>query len=133
MAVKPFENNPVTSEVKVLPSTTALGFTINMPTVDIIGNKGGHNSPSELLSGVDFKKKIEDLGQNYDYIFLEAAALGKYSDALELVDFVEKVIPIFDASTSLSGKDDNGLAFLKTLKDKVLGGVLNKADLNNLN
>lgn len=133
MAVKPFENNPVTSEVKVLPSTTALGFTINMPTVDIIGNKGGHNSPSELLSGVDFKKKIADLGQTYDYIFLEAAAMSKYSDALELVDFVEKVIPVFDASTSLSGKDDNGLAFLKTLKDKVLGGVLNKADLKNLN
>jgi polysaccharide biosynthesis transport protein len=133
MAVKPFENNPVSSEVKVLPSTTALGFTINMPTVDIIGNKGGHNSPSELLSGVDFKKKIADLGVNYDYIFLEAAAMSKYSDALELVDFVEKVIPVFDASTSLSSKDDNSLEFLKTLKDKVLGGVLNKADLRNLN
>lgn len=133
MAVKPFENNPVTSEVKVLPSTTALGFMINMPTVDIIGNKGGHNSPSELLSGVDFKKKIADLGLSYDYIFLEAAAMSKYSDALELVDFVEKVIPVFDASTSLSSKDDSGLEFLKTLKDKVLGGVLNKADLKNLN
>ncbi len=133
MAVKPFENNPVTSEVRALPSTTALGFTINMPTVDIIGNKGGHNSPSELLSGVDFKKKIADLGLSYDYIFLEAAAISKYSDALELVDFVEKVIPVFDASTSLSGKDDSGLEFLKTLKDKVLGGVLNKADLKNLN
>ena len=133
MAVKPFENNPVTSEVKVLPSTTALGFTINMPTVDIIGNKGGHNSPSELLSGVDFKKKIADLGLRYDYIFLEAAAMSKYSDALELVDFVDKVIPIFDASSSLSSKDDSGLSFLQTLKNKVLGGVMNKADLKNLN
>ena len=133
MAVKPFDDNPVTSEVKVFPSTTALGFTINMPTVDIIGNKGGHNSPSELLSDVDFKKKMQELGSRYDYIFLEAAAMSKYSDALELVDFVEKVIPIFDATSSLSSKDDSGLEFLKTLKDKVLGGILNKADLKNLN
>jgi polysaccharide biosynthesis transport protein len=133
LAVKPFEGNPVTSEVRTLPSTTALGFTISIPSVDIIGNKGGHNSPSELLSGVDFKKKVIDLGMRYDYIFLEAAAMNKYSDALELVDFVDKVIPVFDSTAALSAKDDNGLAYLKSLKDKVLGGVLNKADLKNLN
>lgn len=133
LAVKPFENNPVATEVRTLPSTTALGFTIHIPSVDIIGNKGGHNSPSELLSGVDFKKKIADLGLSYDYIFLEAAAMNKYSDALELVDFVDKVIPVFDSTTGLSSKDDNGLNFLKSLKNKVLGGVLNKADLKNLN
>jgi polysaccharide biosynthesis transport protein len=133
LAVKPFEGNPVTSEVKTLPSTTALGFTISIPSVDIIGNKGGHNSPSELLSGVDFKKKMADLGTVYDYIFLEAAAMNKYSDALELVDFVDKVIPIFDSSTALTAKDENSISYLKSLKDKVLGGVLNKADLKNLN
>ena len=133
LSIKPFVDNPVANQVETLPTATRLGFDIHMPTVDIIGNKGGHNSPSELLSGVDFKRKMAHLGQNYDYIFLEAAALNKYSDARELVDFVEKVIPVFDATTALTSADDNGLQFLNSLGDQVLGGVLNKADMKNLN
>jgi polysaccharide biosynthesis transport protein len=133
LSVKPFHNNPVTAAAQTTSVSTQLGFMINMPTVDIIGNQGGHNSPSELLAGVDFKRKMVELGQTYDYIFLEAAALNKYTDARELVDFVEKVIPVFDATTTLTKVDENGLEFLHSLGDKVLGGVLNKANLRNLN
>jgi polysaccharide biosynthesis transport protein len=133
LSVKPFVGNPVTSSVQTSATSTSLNFMINMPTVDIIGNQGGHNSPSELLSGVDFKRKIAELGSTYDYIFLEAAALNKYTDARELVDFVEKVIPIFDATTALTKVDENGIEFLHSLGDKVLGGVLNKANLRNVN
>jgi Mrp family chromosome partitioning ATPase len=82
---------------------------------------------------VNFKRKIAELGQTYDYIFLEAACMNKYSDARELVDFVEKVIPVFDATTALTKVDENGLDFLHSLGDKVLGAVLNKANLRNLN
>ena len=133
LSVKPFLDNPMTSVVKTSDASTRLDFTINIPTVDIIGNQGGHNSPSELLAGVDFKRKMVDLGKMYYYIFLEAAALNKYSDARELVDFVDKVIPVFNANTALTKTDENGLTFLHSLGKKVLGGVLNKAHLKNLN
>lgn len=133
LSVKPFMDNPVTSMVKTSDTSTRLDFTINIPTVDIIGNQGGHNSPSELLSGVDFKRKMADLGKVYDYIFLEAAALNKYSDARELVDFVDKVIPVFNANTALTKTDENSLSFLHSLGNKVLGSVLNKTNLKNLN
>jgi polysaccharide biosynthesis transport protein len=106
-----------------------LSIDINIPSVSIIGNKGGNNSPSELLSGINFRKKVYDLGKNYDYVFLEAACLNKYSDARELVDTVEKVIPIFDAKTSVSQVDEDNISFLRTLGNRVLGCVLNKADL----
>ena len=119
-------------QAELMPQSTRLSIDVNLPSVTVIGNNGGHNSPSELLSGIDFKKKIKDLSKNYDYIFLEAACLNKYSDALELVDYVEKVIPVFDATTSVSKIDENGIAFLKSLDDKVLGGVLNKAELKTL-
>jgi polysaccharide biosynthesis transport protein len=109
-----------------------LSIDINIPSVSIIGNKGGNNSPSELLSGINFRKKVYDLGKNYDYVFLEAACLNKYSDARELVDTVEKVIPIFDAKTSISQVDEDNISFLKTLGNRVLGCVLNKADLKTL-
>jgi polysaccharide biosynthesis transport protein len=133
LSVKPFHDNPVTPVAQTTSVSTRLDFTVNMPTVDIIGNQGGHYSPSELLAGVDFKLKIAELGKTYDYIFLEAAALNKYSDARELVDFVEKVIPVFDATTAMTKVDENGLDFLHSLGNKVLGGVLNKANLRNLN
>jgi Mrp family chromosome partitioning ATPase len=133
ISLKPVENSLGASETKAPVHSTGLGFTINIPTVDIIGNKGGSNSPSELLSGVDFKKKIADLGAKYDFIFLEAASINKYSDSLELEDFVDKIIPVFDATTSMTNKDEAGITYLKSLKNKVLGGILNKADLKNLN
>ncbi len=130
----PFDDNPVTGNgVQLSPTATNLSIDISLPNVAIVGNKGGNNSPSELLAGVDFRRKIEDLATKYDYIFLEAAALNRYSDARELVDFVEKVIPVFDATTAIKQDDENGLTFLRGLGDKLLGSVLNKADLKSLN
>jgi Mrp family chromosome partitioning ATPase len=114
-------------------NATRLDIDIIMPKVDIIGNKGGKNSPSELLAGVDFAKKMRELGRQYDYIFLEASCLNKYSDARELVEFVDKVVPVFDATTAITEKDAEGIAYLKSLGDKLLGCVLNKVELKNLN
>jgi polysaccharide biosynthesis transport protein len=119
------DENPITA--------TRLDIDIIMPKVDIIGNKGGKNSPSELLAGIDFNKKMREFARKYDYIFLEASCLNKYSDARELVDFVDKVIPIFDATTAISSKDTEGITYLKSLGNKVLGSVLNKVELKNLN
>ncbi|NJN34988.1 MAG: CpsD/CapB family tyrosine-protein kinase [Saprospiraceae bacterium] len=130
----PFDDNPVTGNgVQLSPSATSLSVNINLPNVAIVGNKGGNNSPSELLAGVDFKKKIDDLASKYDYILLEAAALNNYNDARELVDYVEKVIPVFDATTAIKQEDENGLSFLRSLNNKLLGSVLNNADLKSMN
>ncbi len=112
--------------------TTRLSIDINLPTVSVIGNKGGYNSPSELLAGVDFRRKIYDLGKGYDYIFLEAACLNKYSDARELVDYTDKVIPVFDASSTVTQADEEGINFFRNLGNNLLGCVLNKTDLKAL-
>jgi polysaccharide biosynthesis transport protein len=117
-ALQPFEHK-----------TTRLSIDIDLPSVSVIGNKGGYNSPSELLAGVDFRKKVYDLGKNYDYVFLEAACLNKYSDARELVGYAEKVIPIFDASTTVTQADEEGITFFRNLGTNLLGCVLNKTDL----
>jgi Mrp family chromosome partitioning ATPase/uncharacterized protein involved in exopolysaccharide biosynthesis len=132
LSIKPADENLNEASQHAKPTATPLEFAIPMASVDIIGNKGGHNSPSELLAGVDFKKKMEHLGKSYDYIFMEAASMNKYSDARELVDFADKVIPVFDATTTVSDLDENSLNFLRSLNGKMLGGVLNKADLKNL-
>lgn len=109
-----------------------LDFDFKLAKVDIIGNKMSSHSPSELLSGVDFKHQVNDFSKKYDYVFLEAACLSKFSDARELVDYVDKVIPVFDATTSLTKDDDYNIQYLHDLNGKVLGSVLNKANLKNL-
>jgi polysaccharide biosynthesis transport protein len=133
LSAKTFQNNPIAGDARRLPGTSDLGFQILIPTVDIIGNKGGYNSPSELLSGVDFAKKMEEFKAQYDFIFLEAAHMNSFSDAHELVDFVEKVIPVFDASTSIKPYDQDGINYLKGLGTKILGAVLNKVEMKNIN
>jgi polysaccharide biosynthesis transport protein len=134
MSVQPFEKyNSITDNgAQLNPNATRLSIDINLANATVVGNKGGQNSPSELLAGVDFKKKIRDLGKQYDYIFLEAACLSKYSDARELVDYVDKIIPIFDASTSLNQGEEEALAFYKSQGDKIMGSILNKVETKNI-
>jgi Mrp family chromosome partitioning ATPase len=137
-----FKNNTLTSLTssvlpkgeaqKSLGTSSELGFPINLSDVDIIGNKGGHQSPSELLAGVDFRRKVDGFKEQYDYIFLEAASVSSFSDARELADYVDKIVPVFDATTKLKDTDREGVAFLRRLNGKLLGGVLNKADLKQI-
>lgn len=112
--------------------SSSINATFNLENVDIIGNQGTHQSPSEVFAGKDFKNFIERLENSYDYIFLEAAALNKYSDAKELTDYVDKVITVFAAESEIHQQDRNTIAYLKSLGDKFMGGVLNRVDLKNL-
>jgi len=104
----------------------------NLDHVDIIGNRGGYNSPSEIFAGKDFNNFVEELKQNYDYIFLEAASLNKYSDARELTGYVDKVINVFSANSDVKEADRDSMAYLKSLDDKFMGAILNRLNLKNL-
>lgn len=105
----------------------------NLDHVDIIGNMGGSKSPSEILAGKDFKNFIEELKKEYDYIFLEAPSLNKYSDARELVEFVDKIIAVFSAKTEIKVADKASLGYLRSLNDKFMGAILNMVDVKNMN
>ncbi|MFK8103772.1 MAG: exopolysaccharide transport family protein [Saprospiraceae bacterium] len=109
------------------------GDLFNLNNVDILGNKGTNLSPSEVFAGKDFVNFIKKLSQNYDYIFLEGASLNRYSDSKELVSFVDKVIAVFSAESEIKQIDKNSIAYLESLDQKFLGGVLNKVDLKNMN
>ena len=107
------------------------GFSVDH--VDIIGNRGGYNSPGEIFAGKDFKQFINDLSQNYDYVFLEGPSLNQFADTKELIEFADKVITVFSAETKISDADKKSIKFIKQLDDKLLGAILNKLDLANLN
>jgi len=100
--------------------------------VDIIGNQGGTESPFEILAGKDFTELLKSLGEQYDYIFLEGASLNEYSDSKELMEFVEKIIPVFSAHSSLNSLDKESIKYLKSMDSKLMGAILNNVKLKDL-
>jgi succinoglycan biosynthesis transport protein ExoP len=100
--------------------------------VDIIGNIGGKDSPSEILAGRDFKEVIDNLVTKYDYILMEGPSLNEYSDTKELIDYVDKVITVFGAETTLNNLDKESIQFLKSIRGKFLGALLNRVQLKDL-
>lgn len=105
----------------------------DMENVDILGNRGGMSSPSELFAGKEFRKLLENFTNTYDYIFLEGPALNKYADSKELIEYVDKVVTVFSAANSVDAADKKSINYLQKLNGKLMGAVLNKLEVNNLN
>ncbi|MEM1322245.1 MAG: hypothetical protein AAGG75_18430 [Bacteroidota bacterium] len=104
----------------------------SMENVDIIGNKRSFQSPSEVFADKDFDSFINRMSADYDYVFLESAAMNKYSDTKELVEYVDKVVAVFAAESEIKQVDKDSISFLKGLGAQFLGAVLNKVELKNL-
>ena len=102
------------------------------PGVDIIGNIGANDSPSEIMAGRDFKQMIQNLSARYDCIIMEGPALNDYSDSKELIDYADKVIPVFSASASLNHRDRESVKYFKSINGKLMGTVLNKVQFKYL-
>jgi len=107
--------------------------TFNLEGVDIIGNKGTSQSPSEVFAGKDFHNFIQDLSERYDYIFIESSAMNDYSDTKELVEYADKVVSVFSAESEIKHVDREAIGFLQGLGNRFMGAILNKVDLKNLN
>ena len=63
---------------------------------------------------------------------MESAALNEYADTRELEPYADKVVAIFSAETHTNQKDEYSIKYLNALKDKFMGVILNKVDLENL-
>lgn len=118
---------------KVFQLKTPLGGAAKKQKVDIIGNHGLQKSPSEVLEPTQFRQFITDLREHYDYIFLESASLNEYSDAQELVPFIDKVIAVFNARSVIKPADRDSIQYLQGIGDKFAGAVLTEVDARNLN
>jgi succinoglycan biosynthesis transport protein ExoP len=101
--------------------------------VDIIGCQGGDYTPSEILPKNHLLNYLDNLKQEYDFIFLEGAPLNDFTDSKELIRYVEGVIGVFAAHIALKATDKESIKFLKQNKEKFLGAILNKVEKRNLN
>ena len=142
-----FSNNSLTRYFSATPTLEDLGQRINIrqeefdaaisrtniPNLDIIGCESGIYSPSEILSKDSFMEKLSSLTNRYDYVFLEGAALNKYSDSKELAVFTSCVIAVFSAASVISHSDEDSTDFLRSLGEKFSGAILNNVLLENTN
>jgi polysaccharide biosynthesis transport protein len=101
--------------------------TIN-GNVDIIGNKGDYDSPSEIFARIDFASFIKKMRESYDYIFMEGPSLNEFSDTKELAIYADKVLPIFSAFSIIKGIDRESIDYLKNLDGKLMDSILNMTD-----
>lgn len=100
--------------------------------IDIIGCKGGMYSLNEVAPADMIAKKINEVKDNYDYIFLEGTSLNKYSDSKELIAHVDKFTAVFSALNTIDEADKNSISFIKNVETKFVGAVLNKVTMDNL-
>lgn len=120
---KPFEIKDIS---EYITKTDAEG-------VDIIGCEGGDYTPSEILPKNHLLNYLDQLREEYDYIFMEGAPLNGYTDAKELIGYADGLVAIFSADAVFSPADRESIAFLNENKDKFIGAILNKVQESNLN
>ncbi|HEX2788161.1 MAG TPA: Wzz/FepE/Etk N-terminal domain-containing protein [Ignavibacteria bacterium] len=121
-----FNASPVFEEYleETLPADKVISRT-TMGNIDIAGSKGGSYSPDEI-GGIDnLNKKIHELAKGYDIVFMEGAALNKYSDSKELSNISDAVISVFSANNVIEESDKNSIEILNSMDPKFIGAILN--------
>lgn len=104
----------------------------SVANIDIIGCKGGMYSLNEVAPAEMIAKKITEIKENYDYIFLEGTSLNKYSDSKELISYVDKFTAVFSALNTVDEADKNSIEFIGQIETKFMGAILNKVTMDNL-
>ncbi len=140
-----FSNNTLTLEIEgLLPlgahsiESNLVGITkmiraSRIPNVDILGCSRGDYSPSEIFPEGKFISQLKEVGGQYDYVFLEGAALNQYTDSKELARYVDGIILVFAADSVIKPLDKESIAFLEKQESRFIGSILNKVKRENLN
>ena len=104
-----------------------------IPNVSALGCYGGNYSSSEVFSDTAFLGNLlSAVEDQYDFVFLEGAAMNLYTDAKELSKHVEGVVAVFAADAAIKQPDKETISFLKGLGDRFLGAVLNRVEPENV-
>jgi len=142
-----FSNNTLTQRYNARPSLEVFSMngqsnplekfgnsvtTSSIPNTDVVGCKEGNYTPSEVLPKNNMLENLNRISENYDYIFVEGAALNTNADSKELAKYVEGIVVVFSARSILRQSDRDSIQYLKSNGDKLVGAVLNNVEQENL-
>lgn len=119
------ERNPLEKLKNITTST-------NIPNVDMVGCKEGNYTPSEILPKNNLLENLRLVGNEYDYVFIEGAALNNHADSKELSNYVQGIVSVFSSKSVIRQTDKESIHFLKKTGDKYIGAVLNGVEVKNL-
>lgn len=89
-------------------------------------------NPSELLGSARMRKLIEEMKEKYDYIFLDSPPINMVTDAAVLAPKSNGVLFLVRANQSERGAVIHAVNQLERTQAKVLGFILNDADMERL-
>ena len=86
-------------------------------------------NPAELLSSSNMEKLTRELRQNFEHLVLDSPPLLMVTDATVLSTLVDGVLLVVESGTTARGALIRARRILENAGGKILGAVLNKADL----
>lgn len=101
--------------------------------VFVIGCEETDETPTEVLFRFNFDRLINQLKEEFDFIFIESSALNKFSDTREITKYTDAVVAVFSAEQILTQADQTSIQYLRDLGSKNFGAVLNNVISDNLN
>jgi len=119
---KPFNRN----DVSKLVSPT------DIARVSVIGCKGGDYTPAEILPKNHLLLYLDQMKEEYDFIFMEGAPLNEYTDTMELINYADGMVAVFAADANFTNIDKESIEFLHLHKDKFIGAILNRVEVEHL-
>jgi receptor protein-tyrosine kinase len=86
----------------------------------------GHISadPLALLSGHRFTALLEDWRENFDFVIIDTAPIGKFSDGLAVASQVRRVLALSRARHTSFNEMQDMLRRLAATRSQVLGAVI---------
>lgn len=109
------------------------GITLNVSAspskVDVFCNRGGDTSVLEIAKEEQIISGLEFLKTQYDIILIEACSLFELNRSKEWVLFADKVFTVFQANQVIQEPKKVHIQYLKDLKSKFGGLILNKSSI----
>jgi len=106
--------------------TTSYTQTDNAKIV-VMGNQGNDITLLEINSEQEIQYIIDQLKQRYDIIIIDLPPLNALNKAKEWILFANKTVAVFEANKNIKGSHKDHINYLRTLKGKYAGWIMNKA------
>ncbi|MDR6943566.1 exopolysaccharide transport family protein [Mucilaginibacter pocheonensis] len=131
-------NNPTISKT-ISPNTYVENFFKNAPsasldvnsgTTTVLGNRGEDITLLEIGDETFVNSQMDNLRSKYDIIIIDTPPLNSLNKSKEWILFANKALVVFESGKKLAGQQMPYVSYLRGLKTKFAGWVLNKANLD---
>lgn len=99
--------------------------------LDVLASGHTAPNPSELLGSPRFKSLLDELGKKYKYIIIDTPPIGIVSDPLVVASNTDGIVLVARCGYTVNDMLKQAIEAVEFAKVKVLGVVLNAADIKN--